>query len=77
MISTTQCKTNAAECQHLAMIFDISERRATALLAMSRSWAVLAGQTERYDAIRKEEGPFAASYGRPTELSVSPEGAEA
>jgi hypothetical protein len=69
MISTTQCKTNAAECQHLGMVVDISIRRAAALLAMSRSWTTLAGQTERYDAIRKEEGPYAASYGRRTAVS--------
>jgi hypothetical protein len=64
MISTTQCKTYAAECQHLGMVFDISIRRATALLAMSRSWTELASQTEQYDAIRREEGPYAASYRR-------------
>jgi hypothetical protein len=74
MISTTQCKTYAAECQHLGLVFDISIERATALLAMSQSWTTLADQKERYDAIRKEEGPWAASYGRQTVLSVDPEG---
>jgi hypothetical protein len=68
MMSTTQCKANAAECQHLGMAFNISIPRATALLAMARSWAALASQTERYDAIRKEEGPYAAAYGRQAAL---------
>jgi|GEM_PF-2667762 len=74
MISTTQCKTYASECQHLGTVFDISIERATALLAMSRSWNVLANQMQRYDAIRKEEGPYAASYGRQAALSVDLEG---
>ncbi len=64
MISTTQCKMYAAECQHLGTVFDISTQRATALLAMSRSWTVLASQMQHYDALRKEESPFAASYRR-------------
>jgi len=74
MISTSQCRINAAECQRLGMVFDISIQRATALLAMSRSWTALAGQKERYDAVRKEEGPYAASYGRLTAVSADPEG---
>jgi hypothetical protein len=74
MISVSQCKTYASECQHLGMVSDISIQRGTALLAMSRSWSALASQTERYDTIRKEEGPYAASYGRQTARSVDPEG---
>jgi len=73
MISTTQCKTNAAKCRHLGTVFDISAQRASALLAMSQSWTMLASQKERYDAIRIEEGPYAASYGRRTAPSVDPE----
>jgi hypothetical protein len=73
MISTTQCRTNAAECRHLGTVVDISIQRATALLAMSQSWTALASQTERYDAIRKEEGPYAASYGRRAAPSADPE----
>jgi hypothetical protein len=68
MISTTQCNAYAAECQHLGMVFNISIQRSTALLAMSQSWTTLAAQTERYDAIRKKEGPYASSYGRPAAL---------
>jgi len=74
MIFTTQCKTYAAECHHRGTAFDISIQRGTALLAMSRSWTALAGQMEHYDAIRKEEGPYAASYGRLAALSVDPKG---
>jgi hypothetical protein len=33
----------------------ISIQRATILLAMSRSWSALATQSDRYDAIVKEE----------------------
>jgi hypothetical protein len=74
MISTTQCKTYAAECQQLGTVSDISIPRATALLAMSRSWTALASQMAWYNAIRREEGPYAASYGRQTARSVDPEG---
>jgi hypothetical protein len=35
---------------------NISPQRATILLAMSRSWTALAGQTDRYEAILKKEG---------------------
>ena len=45
-----------------------SIRRATAFMAMSRSWNVLANQVDRYDAILKEEGrraPFAGSSDAP------------
>jgi hypothetical protein len=56
MITAAQCRTYATDCQHRGIAAGISIRRATALLAMSRSWSVLANQVERYDAILKEEG---------------------
>jgi hypothetical protein len=36
---------------------NVSLQRATVLLAMSRSWTALTNQTDRYDAIMKEERP--------------------
>jgi hypothetical protein len=34
---------------------EISIRRATVLMGMSRSWSALANQLERYDMIKEEE----------------------
>jgi len=56
MITAAQCRTYATDCQHRGIAAGISIRRATALLAMSRSWSALANQVERYNAILKEEG---------------------
>jgi hypothetical protein len=56
MITAAQCRTYAMDCQHRGIAAGISIRRATTLLAMSRSWSTLANQVERYDAILKEEG---------------------
>jgi hypothetical protein len=56
MMTATQCRGYATDCRDRGMAAGISTRRATALLAMSRSWSVLANQVERYDAILKEEG---------------------
>jgi hypothetical protein len=56
MITAAQCRTYATDCQYRGIAAGISIRRATALLAMSRSWSALANQVERYDAILKEEG---------------------
>lgn len=56
MITAAQCRTYATDCQGRGMAAGISIRRASALLAMSRSWSALANQVERYNAILKEEG---------------------
>jgi hypothetical protein len=63
MISATDCKTYAAECQQLGMVADISMRRATVLMGMATSLAGLANQIERYDAIVNDEVKVAASVG--------------
>jgi hypothetical protein len=56
MITSGQCRTYSTDRQNRAEAAGISVRRATALVAMSRSWNVLANQVDRYDAMLKEEG---------------------
>jgi hypothetical protein len=55
MISGQECRTYSADCETLGTNLAISMQRATILLAMSRSWTALATQSDRYDAIVKEE----------------------
>jgi len=55
MISGQECRTYSADCEMLGRNLAISIQRATILLAMSRSGSALATQTDRYDAIVKEE----------------------
>jgi hypothetical protein len=55
MLTVTECKAHAAECQHLMTAREISIQRATVLMAMSRSWVALTVLTERYTAILDEE----------------------
>jgi hypothetical protein len=49
------CRKQAAECRKLAASPETSAPRRTTLLAMSRSWATLAGQMDRL-ATMTEEG---------------------
>ncbi len=56
MISADQCRAHLLECVTLAAKADISTQRARLLLAMSRTWAMLGTQTERYETMLKEEG---------------------
>jgi hypothetical protein len=56
MITSRQCRIYSAECRDRGTAAGISIRQTTALVAMSRSWNVLANQVDRYDAILKEEG---------------------
>jgi hypothetical protein len=49
------CKAHSTECAALGMEGHISIPRATILLAMSRSWTTLANESDRYEAILKEE----------------------
>jgi hypothetical protein len=60
MLTVTECKAHATECQLLMTVPEISIQRATVLMAMSRSWVALTVLTERYTAIVDEE------EGRPT-----------
>ena len=56
MITETQCRIYAAECERLGVARGISSRRAKVLMALANSWNMLAGQKERYAAIVAEEG---------------------
>jgi hypothetical protein len=55
MPTAEQCKTYATEYQHLGQEANISTRRATALMGISKSWKILAGQLDRLAAIAKDE----------------------
>jgi hypothetical protein len=55
MPTAEQCKTYATEYQHLGRDANISTRRATALMVISKSWKILAGQLDRLAAIAKDE----------------------
>ena len=56
MISTELCRVYSADCVTQRMEANISVQRATMLMAMSRSWATLANQTDQYnDLVMKEE----------------------
>jgi hypothetical protein len=50
-----QCRSYAAQFKALAMESDLSPRRSTVLLNISRSWTALAHQLELLAIIVKEE----------------------
>jgi hypothetical protein len=55
MPTAQQCKTYAAEYKRLGMETDISIRRATLLMAISRNWATLANQLDHLTVIMKRK----------------------
>jgi hypothetical protein len=55
MQTAQQCRAYAAEYQLLATKADISIRRATLLMNISRSWKSLANQLDRLSDLTKEE----------------------
>ena len=55
MLTAEACKAQSVNCATLGRADDISQQRATVLLAMARSWNNLAGQTERYQELTKAE----------------------
>ena len=55
MTTAEQCKTYATEYQYLGREANISTRRATALMGISKSWKILAGQLDRLAAIVRDE----------------------
>jgi hypothetical protein len=55
MQTAKQCRAYAAEYQLLATKADISIRRATLLMNISRSWKSLANQLDRLSDLNKEE----------------------
>ncbi len=55
MVTAQQCTAHSMECKVLSGGRNVSIQRATVLMAMARSWLGLANQTERYEAIVKQE----------------------
>jgi hypothetical protein len=49
-----RCLTQADECHHL-MLLSQSGPEATILTSLTRSWKMIANQTDRYIAIMKKE----------------------
>ena len=49
-----RCRTQADEC-HRLMLLSQSGAEATILTSLTRSWKMIANQTDRYHAIRKRE----------------------
>jgi hypothetical protein len=50
----SRCRTQAEEC-HRLMLLAQSGAEATILTSLSRSWKMIANQTDRYVAIMKRE----------------------
>jgi hypothetical protein len=56
MISGEQCRICSSDCAARGKGTGVSIKRATILLAMARTWEMLAKLTEEYDALVKLEG---------------------
>jgi len=57
IVSPQQCMANAAECVRLGAAENISAHLATALMSISRSWTILAGDVDRYERLVQAEAP--------------------
>jgi hypothetical protein len=57
VVTRAQCIKYADDYQHLGLAPEISIQRATILMGISRSWAILDGQLARLAAIEMEEKP--------------------
>jgi hypothetical protein len=55
MLTAATCRIKADECRALAARPGTSRRRASLLIAMSRSYAALGGQIERLEQVDREE----------------------
>jgi hypothetical protein len=55
MQTAEQCRTYAADYQLLGLEADISIRRSTALMSISKNWTILANQLDRLAIIMKDE----------------------
>lgn len=58
-----RCRTQADEC-HRLMLLSQSGAEATILTSLTRSWRMIANQTDRYVAIKKKEAAL-KGQGRP------------
>jgi hypothetical protein len=54
MDAAIRCRTQAEEC-HRLMLLSQSGAEATILTSLTRSWNMIANQTDRYVAIKKRE----------------------
>ncbi len=54
MDSSERCRIQAEECRRLLLLAQ-SGAEATILTSLSRSWSVIANQTDRYAAIVRKE----------------------
>ena len=54
MAAADHCRTQADEC-HRLMLLAQSGAEATILTSLTRSWKMIANQTDRYDAIRRKD----------------------
>jgi hypothetical protein len=61
MLSAEEYRTHSRDCIKWGKEPNVSKQRATILFAMSRSWAGLAGQMDRYEVVLKSEGEKTAS----------------
>jgi hypothetical protein len=55
IITADECRAHVIECLRLRNTGEVSARRVSALMAMMKSWVVLANQIERYETIVQEE----------------------
>jgi hypothetical protein len=55
MITSEQCKAYLDECRELGSARDISNQRATAIMAICRAWITLSREVARYDIVLKDE----------------------
>jgi hypothetical protein len=51
VVTADDCKAHVIECLRLRNTGEVSAQRVSVLVAMMKSWVVLANQIERYDAI--------------------------
>jgi hypothetical protein len=61
MDSAQHCLDQSAECRGLAQLAQ-SEAEAHALKNLARSWAGLAGQIDRYNALMREQRRFVPKF---------------
>lgn len=59
-----RCRTQADEC-HRLMLLSQSGAEATILTSLTRSWKMIANQTDRYVAIKKKEAALRNGQGFP------------
>jgi hypothetical protein len=55
MITAEQCQAHIQECHKLGSAQNISNRRATAIMAICRAWVTLCCEVARYNLVLKDE----------------------